>query len=129
MYPTSILPRSFFRQSALHVARELLGKRLVHIDGDKRIGGIIIETEAYCGEDDLACHAKAGRTARTELMYGPAGHAYIYLNYGMHWLFNCVTASVGDPQAVLIRALLPTEGVEAIAQRRAPQPEQRWTDG
>lgn len=125
----SILPREFYNHSAVDVARHLLGKRLVCMENGEKVGGIIIETEAYCGEEDLACHAKAGRTARTEIMYGQPGYAYVYFNYGVHWLFNCVTASEGDPQAVLIRAIQPSDGIDIIASRRDPQPEKLWTDG
>ena len=78
-----------------------------------RIAGYIIETEAYQGENDLACHARAGRTARTEVMYGPAGRAYVYFIYGIHWMLNCVAGPQGFPAAVLIRAILPSEGLNA----------------
>ncbi len=107
----------------------MLGKRLVRLEGDQRISGIILETEAYRGEEDLACHCRAGRTPRTEIMYGPAGRAYIYLIYGMYWLLNIVTENVGSPGAVLIRAIAPEEGKSIIAQRRGKQPEKHWTDG
>ncbi len=123
------LPRSFYQRPTLQVARELLGKRLIHIENGIPTGGIITETEAYCGEEDLGCHAKAGRTPRTAVMYGPPGHAYVYFTYGMHWLFNCVTRPQGIPEAVLIRAVEPTDGLDMIAQRRANQPRHLWTDG
>lgn len=127
------LPREFFAQSTLTVARDLLGCVLVRLEKrnerTRRVSGIITETEAYCGEEDLGCHAKAGRTPRTAVLYGPPGHAYIYFTYGNHWLFNCVTRAAGEPQAVLIRALQPLEGVDLIAWRRRGQPEPRWTDG
>ncbi len=123
------LPRSFFARSTLDVARDLLGMRLVRLEGNRRIAGIIVETEAYQGEEDLGCHARAGRTRRTALMYGPPGHAYIYFAYGMHWLLNCVTEGEGTPAAVLLRSLVPTEGREIIANRRRGQPENRWADG
>lgn len=123
------LPRTFYQRPTLQVARDLLGKRLVHVENGQRIAGIITETEAYCGEKDLGCHAKAGRTPRTAVMYGSPGHAYVYFTYGMHWLFNCVTRPEGIPEAVLIRALEPTDGLDTIAQRRANQPRNRWTDG
>lgn len=125
----TILPREFYARQTLTVARELLGARLVHIEHGERIAGIIIETEAYCGESDLGCHAKAGRTKRTQVMYGPPGYAYLYFTYGNHWLFNVVTRPEGQAEAVLVRALLPTEGIQCIARRRAPQPSARWTDG
>ena len=74
----------------LTVARELLGARLVHLENGQRLSGMITETEAYCGEQDLGCHAKASHTPRTEVIYGPPGHAYVYFTYGMHWMFNPV---------------------------------------
>ena len=80
--------------------------------------GLITETEAYIGEDDLACHAKAGRTIRTDPMYGPPGHAYIYFTYGNHWMLNVVTERAGFPAAVLIRAIQPLEGLEVMLERR-----------
>lgn len=94
------LPVSFYAQDAETVAKELLGTTLVF--EDKRLR--IVETEAYVGVHDLACHAARGRTKRTEVMFGPAGRAYIYLIYGMYELLNVVTGSEGDAQAVLIRA-------------------------
>ena len=123
------LPRSFFNRPTLQVARELLGTVLVHVDGGRRIAGIITEAEAYCGEEDLGCHAKAGRTPRTTVMYGLPGFAYVYFTYGMHWLFNTITQPEGVPEAVLIRAIHPTEGIEVISKRRGKQPRQLWTDG
>lgn len=126
---TSRLTESFYARDTVKVARELVGKRLVRLEGNQRISGIILETEAYQGEEDLACHCRAGRTPRTEIMYGPAGRAYIYLIYGMYWLLNFVTESEESPGAVLIRAIAPREGKLVIAQRRGNQPEKRWTDG
>jgi DNA-3-methyladenine glycosylase len=123
------LKRDYFNRNTTTVARELLGCTLVHIESGVRLAGIITETEAYCGEEDLACHAKAGRTPRTEVMYGPPGFAYVYFTYGNHWLFNCVTRPEGEPEAVLIRGIHPTEGIEIIAQRRGKQPRKKWTDG
>lgn len=125
----SILARSFYDRPTLAVARDLLGARLVRVENGRRIAGIIVETEAYCGETDLGCHAKAGRTKRTAPLYGPPGHAYIYFTYGNHWLFNTVTCPEGRPEAVLVRAILPTEGLQVIEQRRGRQPRKRWTDG
>ena len=129
MVPIKRLRRSFFNRDTLTVARQLLGARLVHVEKGHRLAGIITETEAYCGEQDLGCHAKAGRTPRTEVMYGPPGHAYVYFTYGMHWLFNCITRPEGEPEAVLIRAIEPTEGIEIITKRRGKQPRSKWTDG
>src|SRR5688572_1626453 len=112
------LPRGFFDRPTLDVARDLIGVRVVHEVRGGRSSGVIVETEAYIGEDDPACHAAAGRTARTALMYGPPGVAYVYLNYGIHCLLNAVTEGEGHPAAVLIRALVPDEGVPAMRRRR-----------
>ena len=100
----SKLPDSFYHRPCLDVARELVGKVLVHrVDGvEHRLR--ITETEAYCGEADTACHAHKGRTRRTEVMYMEAGTIYIYLCYGVHWMLNIVTGEPGHPEAVLIRA-------------------------
>ncbi len=116
--PLSPLAVDFYQRPSLEVARSLLGALLVRCLDGKRLSGYIMETEAYLGESDLACHARAGRTPRTEIMYGPAGRAYIYFIYGMYWMLNCVTGSEGDPQAVLIRAIWPHEGLDEIAVQR-----------
>lgn len=123
------LPREFYTQETLTAARQLLGKRLVRLQDGVRLAGIITEAEAYCGQKDLGCHAKAGRTPRTAVMYGPPGFSYVYFTYGMHWLFNTVTRPEGQPEAVLIRGIYPVEGIEVIAARRGSQPRPRWTDG
>jgi DNA-3-methyladenine glycosylase len=123
------LPESFFARDTVEVARDLIGKILVRRERNQVISGIIIETEAYRGEEDLACHCRVGRTPRTEIMYGPAGRAYVYLIYGMYWLLNIVTEGDGDPGAVLIRAIEPLDGLEIIAKRRAGRPRKNWTDG
>jgi DNA-3-methyladenine glycosylase len=123
------LPRSFFARSTLTVARELLGARLVRVDRGRRLSGWIVEAEAYIGPTDLACHAHVGRTARNEVMWGPPGHAYIYFTYGMHWCLNLVTEVEGYPAAVLIRAILPDEGVGVMRRRRGNVPEARVADG
>ena len=100
------LTEDFFHRPCLEVARDLVGKVLVC--GDKRLR--IAETEAYCGEDDTACHAHKGRTKRTEVMYMEAGTIYVYLCYGMHWLLNIVTGEENEPEAVLIRACVEANG-------------------
>ncbi len=130
MFPKERLDRNFFSENTLSVARALLGTRLVRLDPRfGRIAGIITETEAYRGENDLGCHARAGRTPRTAVMYGNPGYTYIYFTYGMHWLLNFVTEAEGYPAAVLIRGMRPTEGLKTIEERRPGQPPARWTDG
>ena len=105
------LTRSFYDRPAETVARELLGKLLAHrVGGDLRVGRIV-ETEAYLGPHDLAAHSARGRTARTEVMFGPPGHAYVYLIYGIHHCVNVVTESEGNASAVLIRALEPIQNL------------------
>ncbi|MEX2053228.1 MAG: DNA-3-methyladenine glycosylase [Candidatus Paceibacterota bacterium] len=99
------LSRNFFDRPTLTVARELVGKFLVRKIGEKTIFGMITETEAYCGADDKACHAYKGRTKRTEIMFGPSGHAYVYLIYGMYNCLNVVTEKKDYPAAVLIRGV------------------------
>ncbi len=113
-----ILPREFYNRPTLTVARELIGTRLVRILAGVKLVGLITETEAYISEKDLACHAKAGRTPRTQVMYGPPGHAYVYFTYGSHWMLNAVTEKEGFPAAVLIRAIWPMEGAEVMSARR-----------
>ncbi len=124
------LEREFFQRSTLDVARDLLGKRLVRIEEDgSRTAGLISETEAYIGTEDLGCHAAAGRTERNKSMWGPPGHAYVYFIYGMHWMLNFVTEQADFPAAVLLRAIEPREGLERIADRRGDRPQSQWTDG
>lgn len=123
------LPREFYARSTLTVARRLLGARLVRLLDGERLTGFITETEAYIGETDLACHARAGRTARTQVMYGPPGRAYVYFTYGMHWLLNVVTEEEGFPAAVLIRAVQVEAGRQVIAARRAGVKSSAWTNG
>ena len=112
------LARSFYNRPTLIVARKLVGARLVRILDGVTLVGLITETEAYMSEKDLACHAKAGRTPRTAIMYGEPGHAYVYFTYGNHWMLNAVTEREGFPAAVLIRAIQPVEGVEVMLERR-----------
>jgi DNA-3-methyladenine glycosylase len=99
------LPRSFFARDTERVARELLGALLVRDTGDGPRAWAITETEAYVGPHDLACHAAKGRTARTEVMFGPPGHAYVYMIYGMYHCLNVVTERADYPAAVLIRGV------------------------
>ena len=101
------LPRTFYDRNALKVAPALVGCVLARRDRDGWILGRIVETEAYVGEHDLACHSRAGRTARTEVMYGEPGHAYVYLIYGIHQMLNCVCGPGSEANAVLIRAVEP----------------------
>jgi DNA-3-methyladenine glycosylase len=124
-----ILSSDFYERPTLTVARELLGCRLVRILDGVRLSGIITETEAYIGESDLGCHAKAGRTKRTEPMYGPPGRAYVYFTYGMHWCLNAVTEAEGFPAAVLIRAIEVEEGLGVVASRRGKARRADWTNG
>ncbi len=126
---TEILSPAFFERDVVLVARQLLGMRLVRQVDGQRLGGTISEAEAYRGEEDLACHARAGFTPRTAVMYGPPGRAYVYFTYGMHWMLNCVCGQVGFPSAVLVRAILPLEGLELIAARRAGRLEADWCNG
>jgi DNA-3-methyladenine glycosylase len=117
--PAHRLPRRFFARPTLTVARALLGQRLVRVErGGGRSSGRIIEVEAYIGPDDLGCHAKAGRTLRNATMWGAPGHAYVYFTYGMHWMLNFVTEAEGFPAAVLVRGIVPEEGLARIRRRR-----------
>jgi DNA-3-methyladenine glycosylase len=112
------LPHNFYNRPTLTVARELIGARLVRILDGHKLVGLISEAEAYISEKDLACHAKAGLTPRTKVMFGEAGHAYVYFTYGNHWMLNVVTEREGFPAAVLIRAIQPIEGIKMMSARR-----------
>jgi DNA-3-methyladenine glycosylase len=112
------LSRSFYEQSTVDVAKQLLGKYLVRTHAEGNTIGRIVETEAYVGPQDLACHASKGRTARTEVMFGPAGHAYVYFIYGFYNMLNLVTEAKDYPAAVLIRAVEPVDGIELMKDRR-----------
>ncbi len=117
--PGRVLPASFFARNTLEVAREVLGRLLCRRErGGAYTWGRIVEVEAYRGEDDPACHAVAGWTPRTRVLYGPPGRAYVYFTYGMHHLINFVTEHEGYPGAVLIRALRPEGGLERMRRRR-----------
>jgi len=111
---TNRLPLSFFDRSVHDVARDLIGCRLFY----EGCGGTIVETESY-ERDDPACHAYVGLTERTKVLFGPPGRAYVYLSYGIHSLLNAVAESEGEAAAVLIRALEPTAGLEAMRERRS----------
>jgi DNA-3-methyladenine glycosylase len=121
--------REFFYKNTLQVAREILGARLVRVVDGERLSGIIVETEAYQGEQDLGCHARAGRTPRTQVMYGPPGHVYVYFTYGVHWMLNFVTEREDYPAAILIRSVIPVEGLDYIAMQREGRPRSEWTNG
>lgn len=117
------LPRDFYARPALVVARACIGKVLVHTTSEGTTAGRIVETEAYRGPEDLAAHSAGGRrTVRTEVMFGPAGYAYVFQLYGMHWAFNIVVASEGEPHAVLIRAIEPMIGLPLMSRRRGVAP-------
>lgn len=125
----------FYARPARVVAQALLGQRLVRIWQGQRLSGLIVETEAYCdsSERDMACHgdrANNGRpTARTAVMFGPAGVAYVYFTYGVHWMFNVVTGENGRANAVLIRALQPEEGIAQMTTHRSGRPTPQLTNG
>jgi len=112
------LARAFYERDTVRVARELLGTILVRTNGHTVLRGVIVETEAYRGEGDPASHAYRGPTKRNAVMFGPAGHAYVYFTYGMHYCLNVTTEPTGNPGAVLIRAAQPTSAIEQMKKRR-----------
>jgi DNA-3-methyladenine glycosylase len=114
-----VLEQDFFARPALVVAKELVGKHLVRRTGAGETALVITETEAYIGPHDLACHASKGRTARTEVMFGPAGHWYVYFVYGIHWMLNVVTDDVDHAAAVLIRGAGEWDGPAKLTKRLA----------
>jgi DNA-3-methyladenine glycosylase len=124
------LPRAFYAQPVLKVARDCIGKILVHRTPEGEAAGRIVEAEAYRGPFDLAAHSSRGLTRRTAAMFGPPGHAYVYLLYGVSWALNLVVAAEGSPHAVLLRALEPVRGIELMAARRGkPAQSKELTNG
>ena len=119
------LTREFYARPVLLVARECIGKVLVHRTAEGVAAGRIVEAEAYRGPLDLAAHSARGLTKRTTAMYGPPGHAYVYLLYGISWAMNIVTTADGVPHAVLIRAIEPLLGIDLMARRRRKSPDSR----
>ena len=130
MIPAPVTPE-LFALPVLRLAHRLVGKVLVHVTPEGTVAGRIVETEAYRGPEDLAAHSRRGlRTARTEVMFGPAGHAYIYLLYGTSWAFNIVAGEIGQPHAVLVRAIEPIAGLDLMARwRNKPHDHRDLTNG
>ena len=126
---TPRLPRRFFSRDPVLLARELLGRVLFYKTPEGLLAGRIVETEAYTGEADPASHAFRGRTARNAVMFGPAGHAYVYFTYGMHHCLNVTAEASGTAGAVLLRALEPLAGVEVMRARGDHGPESRLLSG
>ena len=116
-----ILSRDFYDRETEIVAREMLGAIIECRTDEGTASGMIVETEAYIGEHDPACHAAVGRTKRTAPLYGRPGMSYVYFIYGVHWCFNAVTREEGLPSAVLVRAIEPLSGVELMRERRGPR--------
>ena len=123
------LPDNFYSRSTMKVAIDLLGCRLASNVGGIKTGGIIVETEAYIGEDDPACHAFSGPTKRNKVMYGPAGYLYVYFTYGNHFMANVVTEREGFPAAVLLRGLQPLYNLDIMSQRRGTSDELNLSSG
>jgi DNA-3-methyladenine glycosylase len=114
----AVLTRNFYLRDTVKVARALLGTKLVHLANGSELSGMIVETEAYCGQKDSACHAHRGKTPRNAVMFGQPGHAYIYFTYGLHYMLNLVTEEKDQPCAVLIRGVVPLAGIEEMETRR-----------
>jgi DNA-3-methyladenine glycosylase len=123
------LPRDFYNRDTETVARELLGNILCVGRGARSVSGVIVETEAYLGEHDPACHAAAGLTPRTQPLYAAPGTAYVYFIYGRYWCVNAVTREAGLPSAVLIRAVEPLQGIPAMRRRRECRRDEDLTNG
>jgi DNA-3-methyladenine glycosylase len=127
---TKVLSEIFYQQKTIKVARALLGKTLIHKKNGFVTSGVILETEAYLGEKDRACHTFGGRkTPRVKSMYQPGGCSYVYFIYGIHFCFNVVTGTENEPEAVLIRSLLPLRGIDLMKQRRHQENEKNLCSG
>lgn len=123
------LSRPFYSRPTLEVAPDLVGRTFVHDSDDGLLAGRIVEVEAYCGSEDPGSHAFRGRTPRNEVMFGPAGHLYVYFTYGMHSCCNVVCERDGIPGAVLIRAVEPLQGIELMVKRRGTDTERNLARG
>lgn len=116
-----LLPYSFYQKDTISVAKGLLGKIMVFEDGPNRVAGMVVETEAYLGAEDPSCHSARGRSKRNEVMFGPSGHAYIYLIYGIYLCFNVTSGPDDRPEAVLLRAVEPLEGIRTMEKNRGQE--------